>query len=389
LKGQNKGKGKASATAYSPFTSEPVEDVDFSELSPLDGEEGELIDEACFVDVRAVTGVDILRLLPPELAIYILQLVCPPPISFNDQHGRTRLDPLSNEIEEEAHVTLRAILACLAVSRTWRRLASDNSVWHALFLGRWYIDLRKADASHMWKPGSMTLTNFVDPQSPSHGLRRHRWKIRPKAQAFKFRTSSKTSASPRIRLQPSSSTSSLLAPRILRQPKQKFPLQFDWMKLYKERLELEKRWRGAAYKQVEIPPPEQPQCIRETGRSMSSRQGLRSRSLSPSRLFSSRHSSWSTLGNLSVDPLADAATAARADSAVDSRGIPASKSEPAKMSALYQRQKWEPETKELWGHTDRQVHHLFWQTETNIFFAVSIVSNSIPSGLSLDLVIAR
>lgn len=32
--------------------------VDYANLEPLDGEEGELIDdEACFIDVRAVTGL--------------------------------------------------------------------------------------------------------------------------------------------------------------------------------------------------------------------------------------------------------------------------------------------------------------------------------------------
>lgn len=32
--------------------------VDYMTMPPLDGEEGELIDdEACFIDVRAVTGV--------------------------------------------------------------------------------------------------------------------------------------------------------------------------------------------------------------------------------------------------------------------------------------------------------------------------------------------
>lgn len=41
---------------------------------------------------------------------------------------------------------LPSIIACLGVSRTWNALGSDNSVWRALFLGRWSIDLRKAQA---------------------------------------------------------------------------------------------------------------------------------------------------------------------------------------------------------------------------------------------------
>ncbi|KXN89692.1 F-box/WD repeat-containing protein 1A [Leucoagaricus sp. SymC.cos] len=270
---QNKGKGRAQPSTYSLFTSEPTEDVDFSELSPLDGEEGELVDEACFVDVRAVTGVDILRLLPSELGVYILQLLCPSPL-FRHSSSAARLDPLSSEIEQESEVALRAMLACLSVSHTWRRLASDNSVWHSLFLGRWDVDLRRADASHMRKPGSRNSTvNIVE--SPNRQLKRHRWKLKPKAQVFKFGGSSKLTASSCAR--PQSSSSSLLVPKVLRQPKQNFPLQFDWKRMYMERLELEKRWLGTAYTQVPIMPLEEPQCTRETRRSMAGRAGPRSR----------------------------------------------------------------------------------------------------------------
>ena len=63
--------------------------IDYANLMPLDGEEGELIDdEACFIDVRAITGMDIISHLPLELALYLL--------SFLD---------------------LPSILACLRVSR--------------------------------------------------------------------------------------------------------------------------------------------------------------------------------------------------------------------------------------------------------------------------------
>ncbi|KAI0074605.1 WD40 repeat-like protein [Panus rudis PR-1116 ss-1] len=93
--------------------------IDYANLPPLDGEEGELIDdEACFIDVRAVTGVDIISLLPDEVALYVL--------SFLD---------------------LPDILSCLSVSRTWRRLSQDNLIWRDLFLRRsvdgWGVDLRR------------------------------------------------------------------------------------------------------------------------------------------------------------------------------------------------------------------------------------------------------
>ena len=54
-------KGKGKAKSISPdWESEDTDGhlIDYSELAPLDGEEGELIDdEACFIDIRAVTGV--------------------------------------------------------------------------------------------------------------------------------------------------------------------------------------------------------------------------------------------------------------------------------------------------------------------------------------------
>lgn len=61
-----KGKSKAKATNFFSNThttrngsrGELSEYINYSELPPLDGEEGELIDdEACFIDVRAVTGI--------------------------------------------------------------------------------------------------------------------------------------------------------------------------------------------------------------------------------------------------------------------------------------------------------------------------------------------
>ena len=46
--------------------------VDYANMPPLDGEEGELIDdEACFINARAVTGLDIVAHIPQELALYL------------------------------------------------------------------------------------------------------------------------------------------------------------------------------------------------------------------------------------------------------------------------------------------------------------------------------
>lgn len=86
---------------------------------PLDGEEGELIDdEACFIDLDSFTTVaDIVARLPPELSIHLL--------SFLD---------------------LDSIIACRAVSRTWRIYAQDNAIWRGLFYRRtgWHLDLPHA-----------------------------------------------------------------------------------------------------------------------------------------------------------------------------------------------------------------------------------------------------
>ena len=55
--------------------------IDYSSMAPLDGEEGELIDdEACFIDVRAITGMDIVSHLPLELALYLLAFLDLPSI---------------------------------------------------------------------------------------------------------------------------------------------------------------------------------------------------------------------------------------------------------------------------------------------------------------------
>ncbi|KAI0089405.1 WD40-repeat-containing domain protein [Irpex rosettiformis] len=93
--------------------------IDYANLPPLDGEEGELIDdEACFIDVRSVAGLDILAQIPEEVALHLM----------------TFLD-------------LSDIIACLRVSRVWHQLASDNSVWHSLFMRRredgWAVDFRR------------------------------------------------------------------------------------------------------------------------------------------------------------------------------------------------------------------------------------------------------
>ncbi|KAI0356897.1 WD40 repeat-like protein [Trametes cingulata] len=104
--------------------------IDYANLQPLDGEEGELIDdEACFIDVRAITGMDILSHLPLELALELL-----------------------------SYLDLQSILSCLRVSRTWNQLARDNSIWRGLFSQKekdgWRVDLRRASRLNSSLPPS-------------------------------------------------------------------------------------------------------------------------------------------------------------------------------------------------------------------------------------------
>ncbi|CAE6488278.1 unnamed protein product [Rhizoctonia solani] len=109
------------------------------ELLPLDGEEGELIDdEACFMEPHDSDGIDLLDMLPPELALYIL----------------SQLD-------------LDSVVACLAVSHTWRRLASDDTVWRALFYRQpgWFVNIPRRRAQIL---GSQISTSqLLQPRSPS------------------------------------------------------------------------------------------------------------------------------------------------------------------------------------------------------------------------------
>jgi len=137
---------------------------------PLDGEEGELIDdEACFIDVDFLTtAVDIVARLPPELSIYLF--------SFLD---------------------LDSIIACRAVSRSWRAYAQDNAIWRGLFYHRaeWRLDLSRARFS----AATTRRVSFISSVSPEFA-----------------------------------------------------PLSLDWWLLYKSRTQLENRWLQGKAKMTKI-----------------------------------------------------------------------------------------------------------------------------------------
>ncbi|KAF8062330.1 WD40 repeat-like protein [Lyophyllum atratum] len=245
--------------------------VDYSELAPLDGEEGELIaidDEACFfVDSafgsRAVTGIDILALLPTELALQILTTLC-----------ATSAPPTDS---------LHALLTCRSISRTWRSLAEDNTVWRALFLARWNVDLTRhtprrrnpprlpapspssstLDAVWSPPPNSTPTTPLLTPTkmgkmrmgvSMGMGMTIKKRKMK-KLLAIDGNTSPSSSSSSLLPLSSSSSSPSV------QQNLEHAPLQLNWQALYRTRLELERRWTGTAPSSFVFPSAHSPQRL--------------------------------------------------------------------------------------------------------------------------------
>ncbi|KAG6860915.1 hypothetical protein C0995_006039 [Termitomyces sp. Mi166 len=252
--------------------------IHYNGLEPLDGEEGELVavdDEACFfIDSyngsRAVTGIDIIALLPPELALYTFMQLCDGPSS------------------------LHTILTCGAVSHTWRMLATDNTIWRSLFLSCWDVDLTRRRRrsvvnlrvveSTLWRTPE-PITPPMQPVTTTQKKKRRTKKLFSNDGGFPFSSSSSTPSSrssPRrffsptpsvfrsrhIPLPPSRSasgsssnippsascrpisTSSISETVISIEDQQKdfnsAPLQLDWQKLYRIRLELERRWNGTS-----------------------------------------------------------------------------------------------------------------------------------------------
>ncbi|KAJ7057048.1 WD40 repeat-like protein [Mycena amicta] len=180
--------------------------IDYTQLPPLDGEEGELIDdEACFFcpPVRAVTGTDILTLLPPELALHILSLLAP---TRPDPHSTatTVLADIPDHLIE-ANLALNTLLACRSVSRRWARFANDNSVWRALFVAR-------------WGPPAPLPTSSMATYPPPTPSRRN-----------------STMPDARMKKLPALPPGEVPLPA---------PLALDFCQLYQARLELDRRWEG-------------------------------------------------------------------------------------------------------------------------------------------------
>ncbi|KAJ6591092.1 WD40 repeat-like protein [Mycena vulgaris] len=190
--------------------------IDYTQLPPLDGEEGELIDdEACFFcpPVRAVTGIDILTLLPPELALHILALLLSssaPPSPHAP--ASTVLAGLSDHATATS-AALHDLIACCSVSRKWALLASDNTVWRSAFVSRWGAPPRPPRLS---SPAAI---------SPPPTPRRHSSTLDARMKKLPALPPDEAENTPR-------------APPAL--------LALNWRTLYRARLDLDRRWEGTA-----------------------------------------------------------------------------------------------------------------------------------------------
>jgi len=210
--------------------------------------------------------------------LHILMLLCPPPLDYssgsttlNDtstEQGKTTSSqspgysgtgsnascrsPLALSSIADQEVALHAILACRSVSHTWRRLASDNAVWHALFLGHWGINLERATPeavaeSQFRRPGRMAMGCTWD----------YDWGTDYSSFSFGHQLKGKQpirhTLTPKInRREDNRHRSLFLAPRRISyittsentKSLSSAPLQLDWRLLYRERLELDNRWAG-------------------------------------------------------------------------------------------------------------------------------------------------
>ncbi|KAF9530590.1 hypothetical protein CPB83DRAFT_850587 [Crepidotus variabilis] len=246
-----KGKSKASGGLFSTRCGNTSrnelaylsDNINYSELPPLDGEEGELIDdEACFIETQTPYGIDILSQLPLEISLLILtHLSSPhhPPYSHSSSKnyylntptspGRTSV--IISEAESDYHEAVKAVLACRLVCRKWCGIASDNAIWMSLFLSRWSIDLRKA------ADGGVRAEDF---QRSVRTVLGRTWEV-----DVTVGVGEKAKRLLGLDQEQTRPPASDVAPYYAA------PLRLDWRLMFRERLELEKRWNNIPVKSEE------------------------------------------------------------------------------------------------------------------------------------------
>ena len=162
---------------------------------PLDGEEGELVeDEGCYesdviqtaalLAIPLPTRMDVLYLLPPEISLDIMSLL-----------------------------DVGSVLSASQVSKYWHFLATDRYVWRALF-----------KRQTQWRLKSISTSAPLSPAVPFDA------KSRP------GRTSLTGSRRNIPSLASCHSSDNLVRPLCMN-------LSVDWASLYRARLELDRRWR--------------------------------------------------------------------------------------------------------------------------------------------------
>ncbi|KAF5392664.1 hypothetical protein D9757_000935 [Collybiopsis confluens] len=202
--------------------------INYTDLPPLDGEEGELVDvddEACFLPpehfryggttwrggqgsfsrARVVTGIDILSMLPIEVALHVLEF-----LASGSSHIRASRTSYHHDTFSTSEECLSNVLICASVSKTWRQLSSDNAVWRTLFETRW----GNADVGGGITKDSVAIERYL--------LNR------------------KKSATGRDKDLPALPIGSPFPYDLLE------GLALDYSRLYRDRLELDRRWAGSA-----------------------------------------------------------------------------------------------------------------------------------------------
>ncbi|EJU01348.1 WD40 repeat-like protein [Dacryopinax primogenitus] len=191
---------------------------------PLDGEEGELVDDEGFFDsAQARARIDLITLLPVELSLYIFSLL-----------------------------DLSSVLSCIIVNQYWKALATDDAVWRALFHAQpgWRVDVEAAHrrlATNVQRHQEAVLEERGIP-IPSSSTRNPRVSISsilsPSILLPTIFSSSPTPSSKSYR-------TSMQASRITSRTssadhgdmEDAAPSPLDWKDLFKSRFILDRRWR--------------------------------------------------------------------------------------------------------------------------------------------------
>jgi F-box and WD-40 domain protein 1/11 len=241
-------KSRAKSTTSGAFVFDPH--FSYAEMPPLDGEEGELIDdEACFMGrdealtnsgigtsqpftrpvglltSTVITSADIVSMLPSELALLVFR-----------------------------HLDLASILACRSVSREWRAFADDNAVWRDLFFRRdaWKVDLQLAEARGWTLDPQAALSNDFfsfperDPRTlfPLPALRYPSDTPSPYATPILM---TPAPPSPIILLPSPFSPECPISLTPATPPCAQAPLTLPWHRLYRTRQTLDQRWASPSF----------------------------------------------------------------------------------------------------------------------------------------------